>query len=395
MQYMDPMGLESTFSSGWGWGHQKEWLVAKWSVRHWLQYHTARHQHLEFIIILFDSLGICQPRSTNTIHQLQHLQYLLPKHVNGQVVSNMFNKRVGKPKRIHVPYSTGLLPSFVKGDFLGCEFHAFPPKSCRTYFSMKHLLADPLHTSELCDKSSWSSWTTTVRDLTNGLLLWIRKVCKKKGKCRWDLLGTPNAHPTNSIYNMKGGHWKMDAKASRIPSLRAMRMNLVWPTSCSPRKYFSRRRNSKKHVILPCIDYFTTIYPKTMVWCHEIARFHIRIRHLLTNRESTCESVNVFFDSEISGWHIKFKNSSSSRVLYSSAADFWAKNAQRPLRNSLKQKSLDLDAMSVENEWIKTHPGKVVFRLRIREVRLDFGSRGSQAFLLYLAENATEDWNWH
>ena len=157
-----------------------------------------------------------------------------------------------------------------------------------------------LHETSSCWSSSYlgassSSWTTTVRDLTNGLLLWIRKVCKKKGKCRWDLLGTPNAHPTNSIYNMKGGHWKMDAKASRIPSLRAMRMNLVWPTSCSPRKYFSRRRNSKKHVILPCIDYFTTIYPKTMVWCHEIARFHIRIRHLLTNRESTCESVNVFF----------------------------------------------------------------------------------------------------
>ena len=30
---------------------------------------------------------------------------------------------------------------------------------------------------------------------------------------------------------------------------------------------------------------------------------------------------DVLFVSEMSGWHIKFKNSSSSRVLYSSAAD--------------------------------------------------------------------------
>ena len=217
MQYMDPMGLESTFSSGWGWGHQKEWLVAKWSVRHWLQYHTARHQHLEFIIILFDSLGICQPRSTNTIHQLQHLQYLLPKHVNGQVVSNMFNKRVGKPKKIHVPYSTGLLPSFVKGDFLGCEFHAFPPKSCPTYFSMKHLLADPLHTSELCDKSSWSSWTTTVRDLTNGLLLWIRKVCKKKGNVGETSLGHPMLIPQTPFTTWREATGKWTPRPQEFP----------------------------------------------------------------------------------------------------------------------------------------------------------------------------------
>lgn len=108
--------MESTFSSGWGCGHQKGWLVAKWYVRHWLQYHTARHQYLEFIIILFDSLGICQPRSTNTIHHLQHLQYLLPKHVNGQVVSNMFSKGLASRKN---PCSllNWTLTIICKGDF--------------------------------------------------------------------------------------------------------------------------------------------------------------------------------------------------------------------------------------------------------------------------------------
>lgn len=46
------------------------------------------------------------------------------------------------------------------------------------------------------------------------------------------------------------------------------------------------------------------------------------------------QHVDILFVSEISGWHIKFKNSSSSRVLYSSAADFWEKKCPTLCRGS-------------------------------------------------------------
>ena len=65
-----------------------------------------------------------------------------------------------------------------------------------------------------------------------------------------------------------------------------------------------------------------------MVWCHEIARFHISNPSPPHKSRADLWKCRCFCDSEISGWHIKFKNSSSSRVLYSSAADFWEKNAQ-------------------------------------------------------------------
>lgn len=127
---------------------------------------------------------------------------------------------------------------------------------------------------------------------------------------------------------------KWTPRPQEFPRIRAMRMNLIWPTSCSPRKYFSHLRNRKKHVILPCVDYFT----KNLHKSYGLVSRNSEVSYFKSVTSSQTESrrksvstqhVDILFVSEISGWHIKFKNSSSSRVLYSSAADFWEKrNAQ-------------------------------------------------------------------
>ena len=122
MQYMDPMGLAILKKARDGDGQQKVSGNDGVDMFIWLGMRSSeRVTCCKMICSTLAAVPHCKASISGIHHHpvrltrnmltkidkhnspTQHLQYLLPKHVNGQVVSNMFNKRVAKPKKSMFP----------------------------------------------------------------------------------------------------------------------------------------------------------------------------------------------------------------------------------------------------------------------------------------------------